>query len=77
MARVHHIPFAILDALALLSHPLDDAVDCRLLVGLGCLDVFALAQTGHGGAHFAGAKEKSCVRIDGGAPGVNHCVSWM
>lgn len=26
---------------------------------------------------WAARNEKSCVLIEGGAPGVNHCVSWM
>ena len=75
MAGAHCVLLALLDRLALLGHPLDDAVDRFLFVRLGRLDVVAVVQVGHGGPQRVGAKENSSVRIDGDAPGVNHGVS--
>lgn len=73
----HGVLLALLDHLALLRHALDDAVDRFLLVGLERLDVVAVAQVGHDDPQRIGAKENNSVRMDGGAPGLNHGVSWM
>ncbi|MDF2640515.1 MAG: hypothetical protein K0R64_3499 [Novosphingobium lindaniclasticum] len=75
MAGAHGMLLALLDYLALLGHPLNDAVDRRLLVWFERLDVVAVAQVVHGDPQRVGANENSSVRIDGEAPGVNHCVS--
>ncbi len=77
VAGADGMAFALLDGLAFLRHAFDDAVDRRLLFGFGRLDVVPIAQVGHGDPQRVGVNENSWVRIEGGAPGVNHCVSWM
>ncbi|KAK0349306.1 hypothetical protein LTR94_033674, partial [Friedmanniomyces endolithicus] len=69
MAGAHGMLLTLLDHLALLGHPLDDAVDRRLLVWFERLDVVAVPQVGHDDPQRIGAKENNSVRMDGGAPG--------